>query len=439
MSVPQNSPTSLGDQPIDVRRYVDAVRRGAPLIVAIVIIVTLLVFALSKTLPKTYTASTRLVYNPASSVLGSPSAESSARQLATYQSIVKVPTVLAAAAHIVSEPEEAIREATSSSADSSANILTITSTANAASTAAARANAVTTAFIAEEQAIQHRGVAAARGQLEAELARLRPLPNSAAEIAALESRISALQISATSTGAELQIAERASVPTSPTSPRAGLNAVIAFVVSLFLAILVVLARDQLRPRYSDTREIGSALGLPVLAGIPYRPSLATAHRRMAVSGMEREGYDLLGAAVRLLEIPGTERRSLLISSATHGEGKTTVAANLARALSRTGGRTLVISGDMRSPALHQHFGVPLSPGLSDCLRAGRGEQGGLSAIVEEAIRPAPGERNLDVLSAGVAPSDPTSLLSTDALRRVMRMIAGRNYAFVIIDSPPLLG
>ena len=431
--------SSLGDQAVDVRRYVDALRRGLPLIVAVAILVTVVVGAVSSALPKTYNATARLVYNPASSVLTQTDAESTQRQLATFQAFVPAPTVIAAAAKGLHEPPAAVKEAVSSSAESTSNILSISATARSASLAAARANAVAHAFLTEEEALQNRGFQEARTQLEAEIAELKAAPDTSAKIAALESRISALQISATGTQAELQIGESASAPSGPSSPRVAVNALIALVVSVVLAILLILARDQLRPRFSNPRELGDALGLPVLAGIPYRPQLTTPRRRLALRGLEREVYDLLQTAVRLHGLPASGQQMLLVTSATHAEGKTTVTANLGRSLARTGHKPLLISGDMRSPTLHEHFDLPPSPGLSDCLSAALSENGASAETVGAAIRAAPDELNLDLMAAGGTPSDPTSLVSSPALGMVLDAIRELDYAYVLIDSPPLLG
>jgi succinoglycan biosynthesis transport protein ExoP len=92
-----------------------------------------------------------------------------------------------------------------------------------------------------------------------------------------------------------------------------------------------------------------------------------------------------------------------------------------------------------SPTLHQHFGLSDSPGLSDCLRAAQGDAHELAETIDGTIRPAPDELNLDILPAGEAPADPTSLVSSPALAAVIEALRERDYAYVLIDSPPLLG
>jgi Mrp family chromosome partitioning ATPase len=455
--------TGLADQAVDVQRYFDALRRGGRLIAVIAIVVTLAVVLISYSLPKSYKASASVVYNPTATLLQPADATSTQRQLATFQTLVKTPTVITPAARKLSESPSTLKEAVESSADQNANIITITATARQATLAAARADVVAQGFISAEQTMQTAGFENARAQLKAQVAQLQGTPGSAAQIAALQERISALQINAAGTSSELQIAESASVPKSAASPRPTLNGLIALFAALFVGVLFVLGRDQLKPHFANPRELGHLLRLPVLVGVPYRRRLGTARRRRALSGIEHEAYDVLQASMRLLGSTDGSQRVLLITSATHGEGKTTVAASLGRSLARSGQKVLLVSGDLRSPTLHEHFGLSSAHGLSDCLRAPKrgvghldGSREGESDLarvtpatksgvqpiqeeIESMIRAAPGDLNLDILVAGQTPPDPSSLMSGAELSLVFETIRKLDYDYVLVDSPPILG
>jgi capsular exopolysaccharide synthesis family protein len=431
--------TGFADQAVNVRRYTDALRRGAWLIAVIVAIVTGIVLIVSLSTHKTYQASASIIYNPVSTVLQPTDANSIERQLATFQTLVQTPSVKVAAARHLSESPVKLKGAISSSVDAKANIITVSATAPRPSLAAARANAVAQAFISQEQSIQNLGLTNALSQLQAQITALKGNPGAGAQIAALQDRISALQINSASTNSELQIAESATPPTGAVSPRPALNAIVALFASLLIGVLVVLGRDQLRPRFNSPREIGRILNLPVLVGIPYRTRLGTARRRRAVLGLEHEAYDALQASIRLLRSARDTPRLLLISSAIHGEGKTTVAANLGRSLARAGQRTLVVSGDMRFPTVHEHFGLALSPGLSECLVGVEEGRGHPRQELERVIKRAPGSRGLDVLTAGRTPSDPSSLMSGGTLELVFDALRDMNYKWILVDSPPMLG
>ena len=72
---------------------------------------------------------------------------------------------------------------------------------------------------------------------------------------------------------------------------------------------------------------------------------------------------------------------ILVTSSVEGEGKTSAAAGLARALARVGQKTLLISGDLRFPTLHELFKTPLSPGLSDILVAASSNGAAVSRLI----------------------------------------------------------
>jgi capsular exopolysaccharide synthesis family protein len=438
MSTSERGASTIGDQSVDVRRYVEALRRAALAIGLVAVIVTLIVMIVAETLPKTYEASARLIYNPSSSLIDGTNPESTQRQLATYESLVRAPTVIASAAGSLHEPASKLKPTVSASADPTANILSIKASAGSAKLAAQRANAVAQAFVTEEQDLTNRGYASARGQLEGEIAKLRPTAGAGAQIAALEARVSELQASATGIDSELQLAESATPPSGAASPRIAVDGLITLIVALLLGVFVTLARDQLRPHFVDPRELGTALGLPVLAGIPYRPRLGTERRRRLLSGLEYEAYNLLRTSVRLLGQSGEGARVILVTSAIHGEGKTTVTASLGRSLARGGQKTLVVSGDMRSPTLHQHFGMSLVPGLSDCLAAAQ-DGPPEEKTLQSAIRTAPDEQHLDVLVGGEMPEDPSSLAWGPALGRVIEALREMDYEYILFDSPPILG
>lgn len=443
MSSNEQSVGGLGagfaDQAVNVRRYADALLRGAWLIGAIVVVVTAAVVVVSFTVHKTYQASARIIYNPGTTVLQPTDAASTERQLATFESLVQTPTVRNEAAQRIHESPAKLKSAISASVDAKANIIAVTATAPRASLAASRANAVAQAFIAQEQAIQSLGYKNALSQLQAQITELKGNPGAASQIAALQDRINALQINSAGTASELQIAEAASTPTGAVSPRPALNAIVALFASLLIGVLVVLGRDQLRPRFGSPREIGRILGLPVLVGIPYRARLGSSRRRRALLGLEHEAYDALQASIRLLRPTSDGPRVLLVTSAVHGEGKTTVAANLGRSLARAGQRTLVISGDMRFPTLHDQFKLPLAPGLAECLATVEQGQARPGDELERLIRRAPEMRGLDVLGGGRIPSDPSSLMSGATLELVFDALRDIDYRWILIDAPPVLG
>ena len=142
---------------------------------------------------------------------------------------------------------------------------------------------------------------------------------------------------------------------------------LAFFAALFLGIIAALARDRLTPRVGSPREVSRVLGLPLLVGLPF-VRRRFGRRRKLLRAVANEAYQTLQASVRFY-LPPTKQQVILITSSVEGEGKTSAAAGLARALARVGQKTLLISGDLRFPTLHELFKTPLAPGLSDILVA----------------------------------------------------------------------
>lgn len=121
-------------------------------------------------------------------------------------------------------------------------------------------------------------------------------------------------------------------------------------------------------------------------------------------------------------------RSLLVTSSEPGEGKTTVASNLAIALTQLGRRVLLIDADLRRPSIHRAFTLADHYGLADCLA---GNQDWRPSVQPTGV---PG---LDALVCGTIPPNPAELISSIHMRAVLKE-AVEGYDFVILDSPPLL-
>jgi capsular exopolysaccharide synthesis family protein len=427
------------DESVDIQRYAAALRRNWWRILAVVVVVTAAVVAIAYALPKTYSASATVVFNPNATLLGPTDSTSVQRELATYESYVQSPAVINSAAQTLGERKLPLEQAVQASADPNANLITITATAPGPRLAAGRANAVANAFLASQKYLQTAGFQSAQARLQTQIAELKNTPGARAQIASLRSRISALQISAAGTSSQLQIANPATVPASASSPKPLLDGAIALVASLLLMVLIVLGRDQLTPKFSSPRELGRLLSLPVFAGVPYRKKLVTRKRRRALTAIEHEAYDSLQAAVRVTEGRNQGTRVILITSTTHSEGKTTVTASLARSLARSGTRVLLISGDLRSPALHDHFELTRGNGLVECLTVAITARNTIKNKLPDYIRSVPGELNLDFLDAGDIPAEPTSLLSGNALSTLFGAIKQLEYGYVLVDSAPIVG
>ena len=121
-------------------------------------------------------------------------------------------------------------------------------------------------------------------------------------------------------------------------------------------------------------------------------------------------------------------RALVVTSANPGEGKTTTVANLASSLALNGAKVLAVDADLRRPTMHQHFGIPKTPGLSDLIVG--------KCQASEAIQTTR-FKGLQVLPCGYVPPNPAELLGSAAMKQVVDALRS-HYDWVLIDTPPIL-
>jgi succinoglycan biosynthesis transport protein ExoP len=436
---------SLGEDPIEVGRYLEALRRSRWLIMTIVAVVTAGVLAFSLTLPKTYEATASIVVDNASGLITSNEQQTILRNLSTTATLSTTAAVLSeAATSVPGETRASLAKHVSASVAENANIINIKVSHRNGAGAAALAYAVARAFLNQHATSQRAQTATAlsliNDQIAAVRARAATEPTVAAQLSTLQARAAELEAASARAGSELQLIQRPDVPSSPSSPRPLRNAVIALFASIFLGILLALGREQLTPRVTSQRELSHMLGLPVLSGIPYLRRRVDARYARA----EYETYQTLAAALRLALPPGGQPHVMLVTSATHGEGKTTVTTRLGRVLAQAGHKTLVISGDLRWPKLDDAFKVGGRPGVRELLTLNPDGRAMQFDEIAKLIVPAGGEvwsgrGELDVLPAGRHGGDASELLHTPALPSLVEALRHSPYTYVLIDSPPILG
>ena len=219
---------------------------------------------------------------------------------------------------------------------------------------------------------------------------------------------------------------------------------LALFVSAFVVILFVLGREQLRPTLSDPKEVSRLLGAPILASVPYTGSRFSRKRTLG-SAVESEAYRSLGASIQSVLPDDSSPKIILVTSAVHAEGKSTVTSRLGSTLALTGHKTLMISGDLRWPALHTMFDAPLRPGLTDLLTAaeqGQADADTLGSMLHSVpLTPVDGRSGaaLDLLSSGSRSDEPSALLASGATRELFQELRKSDYHYVLVDGPPALG
>jgi capsular exopolysaccharide synthesis family protein len=202
----------------------------------------------------------------------------------------------------------------------------------------------------------------------------------------------------------------------------------------FMLVLLGIALWEFRARrICMTDEVSRGLGLNVVGALPAVPpqarraAAAPAANDFGLGSQLQESID--GVRTMLLHAARTEPlRIIMVTSACGGEGKTSVATQLAASLARAWRKTLLVDGDLRNPAAQHIFEVPREPGLSEILRG--------EVTVEDAIRPAPVSR-LWVLPAGQWDQSALEALAQDNVATLFEQLRSQ-YDFVVVDSCPVL-
>lgn len=259
----------------------------------------------------------------------------------------------------------------------------------------------------------------------------------------LARRIQEAGINSSFQSSPARIADRARPADLPAVPDLRLNLLVALLVSLSVALLAVIARDALDDTVRDPEKASRLLGADVVGALPAVRTWRLQVRRapegrsgLLVRGKRDEtlqaGYEESIRSLRhaiLLSGAGHRARSLLITSAAPGEGKSTLAAHLALAHAGQNRRTLLIDGDLRRPGIHRRFQVDGSRGLTNVLL-------GETAWREALVSAGPDGR-LSILPAG-PPAARAADLFGPSLETILRE-AEREFDWIILDGPPLLG
>ena len=242
----------------------------------------------------------------------------------------------------------------------------------------------------------------------------------------------------------IRLADSARPALRPVFPDFKLNAILALLFSTLIGIGAAVLSDVLDSTVHDPDQIQKDLRTEVLGSLPVvkgwrgrllavedgalpGTELTTSHRNEQAAIFD-EAIRTLRDSILLSDL-GHRPRSLLMTSATPREGKTTTAIHLAIAHSLQKRKTLLVDGDLRRPSVHDRLSVPNERGLSSVVN---GEVEWRGALQKSTAYP-----DLDVLPAG-----PSSRRAADRLGDVLERIlteADQDYDLVIVDAPPFLG
>jgi len=206
---------------------------------------------------------------------------------------------------------------------------------------------------------------------------------------------------------------------------------IGAIAGMMLGGLILLLCFLLNRRITDTKDLTDAYTIPVLASI--KRMKGSEKNPGAFLLTDQSSMELLESYAKLRmnllhSLVGKKSRSVVITSAICGEGKSTVAANLAVSCAQGGKKTLLIEGDLRRACQRDIFQYDKqSKGLSEILA-------GASSLQDCILRGV--RESLDILPAGAFPPNPAELLASDTMREVLEELEGM-YDLVLLDMPPI--
>ena len=203
-----------------------------------------------------------------------------------------------------------------------------------------------------------------------------------------------------------------------------------------LGVGLALLREQADRRLHRPEEVAAAFEAPVLSTVPRSRALK---RNMRFGNLPPE----VAEAFRMLQVNlryGSSEpvRSLIVTSARSGEGKSTIAWNLASAAVTSGLSVALVEADLRRPSLAERYDLEPEPGLTEALQG--------EITIAEAMQPVlplehiealnGHQRRLQVLVAGAASTDPWALIQSDAMVRLLEVLKS-HHDLVVVDTPPI--
>lgn len=228
------------------------------------------------------------------------------------------------------------------------------------------------------------------------------------------------------------------------------NLFIGALTGLIAAAAVAFLLEKLDNTFRSTADLKKQVKLPLLGAIPFYPSLyessgwnAMFNRPNAANSSMQflfsEAFRSLNATIRQLSAK-SPRKSIVVSSAQPGDGKSTVSLFLAQAAAAMGQRVLLVDADLRSPQISTLLDLPNQMGLCELLLDNLDFNTVISQIASQdgsSLMRIAGRGGLFVLPSGQIPAEPTELLSSQKMQALMEDLQTA-FDLVIYDTPPVL-
>lgn len=280
----------------------------------------------------------------------------------------------------------------------------------------------------------------------------RQIADAQSQIAALNNKLNTLQSNYASLSAgtsqravnSLKVIQPATIPQQPVGPEVLMTVLTAAAIGMALAVAAAYLLEYLDDTIKNPDDIEKVSRLPTLTGIAeYKPENGQPYSLITIKQPRSpvsEAYRSLRTAVQFSDVDN-KLRTLLITSTSPSEGKSTTAANLAVVMAQAGHRVLLIDADFRRPVQHKIFGIDKNYGLTNILidMTSAFEPTELVDLFIHVNRAAvktvqPG---LIVIPSGPLPPNPAEVIGSAKMKLLIQLLSTR-FDYVLIDSPPIL-
>jgi polysaccharide biosynthesis transport protein len=257
----------------------------------------------------------------------------------------------------------------------------------------------------------------------------------------LRTRLQDIRVAESQTVGNARIIQEARAPKKAASSKKPVYIGGGLAVGLMLGLAAAFLLDLIDRSLKSVKEAQSFFGYSLLGLIPrFKTHEAALPMDLSLTGISprvvtatgprsiiHEAYRMFQANLKFTSLD-KKTRTILITSSISGEGKSEVAANLATTLAQSGKKVLLVDVNMRSPNQHHLWGMLNSMGLSNVIV----DPEDLPQAIQEITQ------NLSLLTSGVMPPDPLTLLESDAMTQLMQKVS-QQYDYVLLDGPSLVG
>jgi capsular exopolysaccharide synthesis family protein len=248
----------------------------------------------------------------------------------------------------------------------------------------------------------------------------------------LDDRVKELSVAENAGALNISVLEVAQPGEKPTSPKKAVVLGLGIIAGLMLGFGLALLRDVLDHRLRSIDEITALLELPLLGVVPH----ISGKQKRSVAGQMvanrprsemAEAFRTLRTAI-YFGLPESQVKTILVTSPSSGDGKSTVASNLAIAMAQADQSVLLIEADFRKPTQGLIFELKAEKGFSGVLTR---QEPLDEAIVETEIK------GLSVLPCGPLPLSPAEVVNSHGFRQALEELSHR-FDKIIVDSPPVM-